>query len=98
MHTSKHTRSPAPASPRSVINAIVSSEEQGGGTFSHPGQARVTRVALALGKVRGLSGLCRAWSPEAVCAVAALGHAVSVLLLPLFACAPKPGPLKTTGS
>lgn len=44
----------APALPhfRSVINAIVSSEEQGGGTFSHPGQARVTRLALAIGKVR----------------------------------------------
>ena len=55
-HSSKHTRSPAPASPRSVINAIVSSEEQGGGTFSHPGQARVTRVALALGKVGAVSG------------------------------------------
>ncbi|PSC74843.1 DNA-directed RNA polymerase chloroplastic mitochondrial [Micractinium conductrix] len=34
----------------SVINAIVATEEAGGGAFSSPGQARVTRLSLAIGK------------------------------------------------
>jgi hypothetical protein len=37
----------------SVINSIVAPEEAGGGAFSSPGQARVTRLSLNLGKVRG---------------------------------------------
>ncbi|KAL4857485.1 DNA-directed RNA polymerase 2B [Chlorella vulgaris] len=34
----------------SVINSIVAPEEAGGGAFSSPGQARVTRLSLNLGK------------------------------------------------
>ncbi len=37
---------------RSVINAIVAAEDAGGGAFSSPGQARVTRLSLTIGKVR----------------------------------------------
>lgn len=40
----------------SVINSIVAPEEAGGGAFSSPGQARVTRLSLNLGKVRGSGG------------------------------------------
>ena len=47
--------SPSPQ-PCSVINAIVATEEAGGGAFSSPGQARVTRLSLAIGKVRGSRG------------------------------------------
>lgn len=36
----------------SVINAIVAAEDAGGGAFSSPGQARVTRLSLSIGKVR----------------------------------------------
>ena len=35
----------------SAINSIVAPEESGGGAFSSPGQARVTRLALNIGKV-----------------------------------------------
>ncbi|KAL4451184.1 hypothetical protein ABPG77_009256 [Micractinium sp. CCAP 211/92] len=34
----------------SVINAIVAAEDAGGGAFSSPGQARVTRLSLTIGK------------------------------------------------
>ena len=40
----------------SVINAIVASEDAGGGHFSSPGQARVTRLSLSIGKVCGRWG------------------------------------------
>ena len=53
----------------SVINAIVASEDAGGGAFSSPGQARVTRLSLNIGKVGvGAGGRAGGWVGVMWCA------------------------------
>lgn len=79
----------------SVINAIVAGEDAGGGAFSSPGQARVTRLSLTIGKVGsaapralGFDRSARCWGLSCVLPKAVASCLPALLPLPSLAAGP----------